>query len=214
MRTVYHQIYDALFQAFGPQNWWPAESVFEVVVGAVLTQNTSWSNVTKALDNLRVLDLLNFSALSQLGPDEIAPLIRPSGYYNIKARRLSNVLNMIVEEYDGQLDLFLREECDIAREKLLAVKGVGPETADSILLYACEQPVFVIDAYTHRVLHRHNLAPEETDYHSLQEQFLAALEPDVQYFNEYHALLVKVASQYCKKRTPLCEQCPLRGVNL
>jgi len=209
----YAEVYQLLFDHFGPQDWWPADSPFEIVVGAVLTQNTNWSNVSKAIDNLREAGLLSYSSLRSLSVDEIAEYIRPSGYYNLKAKRLRNLLSMIEEEYCGDFDLFLGERHDICRENLLSVKGVGPETADAILLYACNQPAFVIDAYTHRVFSRHSLVDEETDYESMQELFLGKLPEDVELFNEYHALIVKTATTYCKKNNPLCERCPLQGMN-
>lgn len=214
MGDIYTEVYQNLFDHFGPQNWWPGETPFEIIVGAVLTQNTNWRNVSKAIDNLREAELLNFNSLKQLAVDEIAIYIRPSGYYNLKAKRLRNLLDMIEEIYFGELDLFLQDSLASGRENLLSVKGVGPETADSILLYACELPTFVIDTYTHRVFSRHQLVDEETDYESMQDLFVSQLPEDVQLYNEYHALIVRVASTYCKKTNPLCEQCPLQGVNM
>lgn len=211
---MYTEIYQNLFDHFGPQNWWPGETPFEIIVGAVLTQNTNWKNVSKAIDNLREAGLLSFNSLKLLTVDEIATYIRPSGYYNLKAKRLRNLFDMIEEVYCGELDLFLQDSLVSGRENLLAVKGVGPETADSILLYACKLPTFVIDTYTHRVFSRHQLVDEETDYESMQDLFVSQLPQDVQLFNEYHALIVRVASMYCKKTNPLCEQCPLQGVNM
>ncbi|SDO91662.1 endonuclease III domain-containing protein [Desulforhopalus singaporensis] len=213
MSTVYHDIYTLLYDHFGPQHWWPGESPFEVMVGAVLTQNTNWSNVAAAIENLKDSGLLSYERLSRLTADEIAPLIRPSGYYNRKAVRLKNLLDMIGENYHDSLDCFLGDSLGKSRQMLLGVKGIGPETADSILLYCCGHPVFVVDAYTHRVFSRHNLADEETDYHTLQSLFVDRLPEDVKLYNEYHALIVKVASTYCKKNNPLCDRCPLHGVN-
>ncbi|MBW1637257.1 MAG: endonuclease III domain-containing protein [Deltaproteobacteria bacterium] len=184
------------------------------MVGAVLTQNTNWTNVTKAIDNLRRAELLDYSRLFRLSVDQLAEYIRPSGYYNIKAGRLHNLLEMIDSCYGGKLDRFFSDEIEQARENLLSVKGVGPETADSILLYACGQPVFVIDAYTHRVLSRHNLVEEVTDYHTMQEMMMDHLPADAQLYNEFHALFVLVAKQFCKKTKPLCDKCPLREFNL
>ena len=212
--NIYTEVYQNLFDHFGHQNWWPGETPFEIIVGAVLTQNTNWGNVSKAINNLRDAGLLSFSALKLLTVDEIASYIRPSGYYNLKAKRLRNLLDMIEETYDGELDLFLEDSLESGRDNLLLVKGVGPETADSILLYACGLPTFVIDTYTHRVFSRHQLVDEETDYESMQDLFVSQLPHDVQLFNEYHALIVRVASTYCKKTNPLCEQCPLQGINV
>jgi endonuclease-3 related protein len=211
--NLYHEVYQRLYGHFGPQGWWPGETPFEIIVGAVLTQNTNWGNVAKAISNLKGRDVLSYEAFRLLSVDEIAVLIRPSGYYNLKAQRLRNLLDMIGERYDDDLQLFLGDSYDAARENLLSVKGVGPETADSILLYACGHPAFVIDMYTHRVFSRHRLVDEETDYESMQYLFTSKLPEDVQLFNEYHALIVRVASAYCKKNNPLCEQCPLQGIN-
>jgi endonuclease III related protein len=205
-------IYDRLLDHFGPQQWWPADSAFEVMVGAVLTQNTNWQNVTVAIERLRQGDFLSFERLSAISETELAELIRPSGYYNVKARRLLNLLQMIAESYDGSLQRLLDDEISMAREKLLAVTGIGEETADSILLYACGQPIFVVDAYTYRICSRHQLIGEECDYQSLQELFMDNLPRDALFFNEYHALLVMTGKHYCKKKVPLCEQCPLREV--
>jgi endonuclease-3 related protein len=212
-QNQYQTIYGLLFDHFGPQYWWPGESPFEIMVGAVLTQNTNWRNVSKAIENLRDAGFLTYSSFQQLSIDEIASYIRPSGYYNLKSKRLKNLMNMIAERYDGELDHFLADTHETCRENLLSVKGVGPETADSILLYACEHPAFVIDAYTHRIFSRHQLVDEETEYEIMQEIFLSNLVEDVKFFNEYHALIVKTASTYCKKSNPLCESCPLQGIN-
>ena len=212
--NIFTEAYQLLYDHFGPQNWWPGETAFEVMVGAVLTQNTNWKNVVKALNNLKEAALLDYSSLSLLAAEEIAGFIRPSGYYNLKAQRLKNLLNMIAKQYEDDLEIFFADNLNTARENLLAVKGVGPETADSILLYACDAPVFVIDTYTHRVFSRHNMVEEESDYQTMQESFMESLPEDVQLYNEYHALIVRVAGAYCKKTKPLCEQCPLQGLNL
>lgn len=202
-------IYTRLLAFYGPQNWWPAESNFEMLVGAVLTQNTNWQNVKKTIDKIRSEGLLTFDGLYSLPVDNLAQLIKSSGYYNLKARRLKNVMHMIAINYDGSLDRLLAGESSVARESLLSVKGIGPETADSILLYAGKHPVFVVDTYTHRIFSRHDLVPDECDYEQLQELFMDYLEPDPDLFNEYHALIVRTAKEFCKKSTPLCEHCPL-----
>lgn len=207
------EVYRLLYEHFGPQGWWPAETPFETMVGAILTQNTSWSNVAKAIIALKDAGLMTYESLSQCSVDEIAQYIRPSGYYNLKARRLGNLLDMIGNHYDGQLDRFLGDDAQAAREMLLGVKGIGPETADSILLYACGHPIFVVDMYTHRVFSRHNMVDEETDYQTMQTVFMNQLPCDAELFNEFHALVVRVAVTYCKKTNPLCDQCPLRGFN-
>lgn len=202
-------IFRLLDDFYGPLYWWPAEDRFEVIVGAVLTQNTNWKNVEKSLNTLKRAGLLNFQALLNLTETELAGLIRSSGYYNLKARRLKNLLEMFHRDYGGDLDLFFSEETNVARQALLEVKGIGPETADSILLYGGEHPVFVVDAYTHRILSRHNLVPETTDYQSVQDLFMDNLVHDPVMFNQYHALIVRTAKQFCKKRAPLCKHCPL-----
>jgi endonuclease-3 related protein len=210
---MYLDAYQLLYSHFGPQGWWPGETPLEIMVGAVLTQNTNWTNVTKAIDNLRQGGMLGYPQLLEMSVDLLAEYIQPSGYYNLKAKRLHNLLKMVENLYDGNLDHFLNDDVVSVRENLLNVKGVGPETADSILLYACGKPVFVIDTYTHRVFSRHNLVEEETDYHTMQAVFMDHLPEDIQLFNEFHALIVRVAKQFCKKTKPLCEQCPLQGLN-
>lgn len=212
--VIAEEIYGLLYNHFGSQNWWPAETPFEVMVGAVLTQNTNWSNVEKAIENLRMAGILNYDSMKECSLEELAQLIRPSGYYNLKAKRLKNLLEMIKTQYGADLDGLLQDDLYSAREKLLQVKGVGPETADCILLYACRLPAFVVDNYTHRVLSRHNLIEEETDYETLQSFFTDSLPARSELFNEFHALLVKVATTYCRKTKPLCDQCPLQGYNL
>jgi endonuclease-3 related protein len=209
----FHEVYRLLYEHFGPQGWWPGETPFETMVGAVLTQNTSWSNVAKAIAGLKDAGLMTYESLSLCSVDEIAQYIKSSGYYNLKAKRLRNLLDMIENRYDGRLDYFLDDELPLARERLLEVKGIGPETADLILLYACGHPIFVVDMYTHRVFSRHNMIAEETDYQTIQDAFMTELAPDPDLFNEFHALVVRVAATYCKKTTPLCDRCPLQGIN-
>ena len=204
------EIYDLLDTHFGPLHWWPAESAFEVMIGAVLTQNTNWKNVEKSIESLKQAGLLSFSSLLSLPEQELAGYIRSSGYYNLKAKRLQNLLQMIDREYHGDLEAFFRDETRRARLLLLEVKGIGPETADSILLYGGGHPTFVVDAYTHRILSRHSLIPEECDYHYIHDLFMDNLEHDAPMFNQYHALLVRTAKNYCKKTNPLCDQCPLQ----
>ena len=208
----FQEIYTLLYDHFGPQGWWPGDSPFEIMVGAVLTQNTNWENVRKAIANLKEAGMLSFSALSALHVDELAQLIKPSGYFNIKAKRLKNLLQMITERYNGELELLLNEDLPNGRKALLSVKGVGPETADSILLYAAKHPIFVVDTYTHRIFSRHHLTAEENDYHSLQEEFHDRLPAESALYNEYHALLVTLGKDYCRKTNPRCAQCPLQRV--
>lgn len=212
--NIFQEMYNRLFRYYGPQNWWPGETPFEIMVGAVLTQNTNWANVEKAITNLKERGFLEFSGLYAASLEELADCVRPSGYYNIKARRLHNLLQMIAEQYEGELDNLLADSTHSARSNLLTVKGVGPETADAILLYCGRHPVFVVDAYTHRVFSRHGLVPEECDYKELQDAFTARLPQDWRLYNEYHALIVMVGKEFCKKTTPLCEHCPLNGVEM
>ena len=204
------ELYDRLFKAYGPQGWWPGETPFEVMVGAVLTQNTNWTNVEKAIANLKQAGALSLPALSALPAERLAGLIRPAGYYNLKAKRLANLLAMINQRWEGDLEWFFAQGADEIRKSLLAVKGVGPETADSITLYAATKPVFVIDAYTFRILGRHGLAEPDMGYFELQEVFMDALPLEVELFNQFHALLVRLGKERCKKSKPRCEGCPAR----
>lgn len=205
-------IYERMLAQLGPQHWWPAETPFEVMVGAILTQNTSWKNVERAIDNLKSVGLMSFDALAPLPTGLLAEYIRPAGYYNIKAGRLHNLLACIKEQHGGDLQSFLEQPLSQFREQLLSIKGIGRETADSILLYAAHLPIFVVDAYTHRILMRHQVIDETFGYQEIQELFMDHLECDVQLYNEYHALLVRVGNRYCKKKNPDCAACPLQGL--
>lgn len=205
------EFHDRLFVHFGPQHWWPGETPFEIMVGAVLTQNTNWTNVSRAIGQLKDANLLSFAALDGLAPASLAELIRPAGYYNLKAGRLKNLLSAIREEFGGDLDRMFAEDMHRLRPWLLAIKGIGPETADSILLYAGHKPVFVVDAYTHRIMSRHGFIAEEAGYDEIQEFFTNALPQDVTLFNEYHALLVALGKHFCKKNNPACSACPVQG---
>lgn len=203
------KFYEELHKKFGSQGWWPAETALECILGAILTQNTSWKNVEKALDNLKRENLLSVEDLNLIKKDALAGLIRPSGYYNQKAVKIKNFISFLVDEFSGSLDSMFAVDKSVLREKLLSLKGIGPETADSILLYAGAMPVFVVDAYTWRVLTRHGLVPEQTSYDEIQELFTDSLTEDAGVFNEYHALLVKLGKEHCRKREPLCAGCPL-----
>jgi len=206
------EVYDRLLYAFGPRGWWPGDTPFEVMVGAVLTQNTAWANVEKAIANLKAAGLLTPLGLDRVSLSRLAGLIKPSGYFNIKAARLKNLVALIVEAGGGDPPRLLARPTDRLRRDLLTVKGIGPETADSILLYAARRPVFVIDAYTRRILSRHGLANGGETYDRLQALFMDNLPPNTQRFNEYHALLVHLGKHFCKPR-PLCQGCPLEGLN-
>lgn len=202
-------IYEKLHQEFGPRHWWPADTPFEVIIGAILTQNTAWSNVEKAIANLKRANLLNPAALNRVGTNRLAALIRPAGYYNIKAKRLKNFLKHLFRNFNGDLNKLLRLPTKALREGLLSVNGIGPETADSILLYAAKRPVFVIDAYTKRALLRHKIVTPGAGYDYMQSLFMNSLPNRIKLFNEYHALIVELGKRYCKKK-PLCRLCPLQ----
>jgi len=202
-------MYDALYLRFGPQNWWPGETPFEVMVGAVLTQNTNWKNVERAIANLKKADLLDPFAITECAPERLAEVIKPAGYYNVKARRLKNLVCVLAEDYEGDLEAFFSGDVDELRRRLASISGVGLETADSIVLYAAGKPTFVVDAYTFRIVVRHGLLFPEAGYHELKMLFEDNLPRDPQLYNEYHALLVKVGKDFCRKRSPRCDGCPL-----
>ncbi len=203
------QIHNLLFEHFGEQHWWPGETQFEIIVGAILTQNTNWTNVEKAIKNLKSADVLEPDKLHNMEISEMAELIRPAGYFNIKTKRLKNFLNWLFENYDGEIGNLEDISTSRLREELLAIKGIGPETADSILLYAFDRPVFVVDTYTARVAVRHKLIDPQTDYEQLQYLFESNLPEDTKLFNEYHALLVRVGKEFCRPK-PNCATCPLK----
>lgn len=211
MENKLFHIYQVLYDFYGPQNWWPGDTPFEIMVGAVLTQNTNWNNVRSAIDNLKRDNLLTLEKLAALPMEILAGKIRPAGYYNLKAKRLKNLFAHI-QGLGGSLENFFAADKESLRERLLEVKGVGPETADSIILYAAGKPSFVVDAYTHRILFRHHCIPEEVTYHEIQELFTSALPEDAVLFNEYHALLVRLGKDHCKKASPRCSGCPLEGL--
>lgn len=198
---------ERLWRHYGPLGWWPAETPFEVVVGAVLTQNTAWSNVERAIANLKAAGLLAPAALLALPTEALAERIRPAGTYRVKARRLKALLAWLGEDWEARL----RGETEEVRAGLLSVPGVGPETADAILLYAVGHPTFVIDAYTRRVLRRVGVAPPHDTYEAWRAMFMAALPRDPQLYNEYHAGLVQLAKDHCRA-APRCPGCPLLGL--
>lgn len=202
-------VYNDLHTAFGPQHWWPGETPFEVVVGAVLVQNTSWRNVERAISNLREHELLDVQRLARVTTQRLERLLRPAGYYRVKAKRLGNLLEFLVVEHEGSLDSLFALPIAVAREQLLSVNGVGPETADSILLYAGNQPKFVVDAYTKRVLVRHGWLDASCGYDDMQQLFEQRLDVDVPLYNEFHALIVRLGNEYCRAK-PKCDACPLR----
>lgn len=209
---ILHDIFDRLFARFGPQHWWPAETKFEVIVGAILTQNTAWSNVERAISALKAEGRLSLEKIHECEEETLAELIKPSGFFRQKARRIKTFVQYIMTEWGGSLDAFLAQPVDDLRLALLQINGIGPETADSIILYAANQPSFVVDRYTHRVLFRHGLAPATYDYESLREFFMKSLPPDVGLFQEYHALFVRLGKEYCGKKAQ-CSDCPLETLS-
>ncbi len=205
-KDVLLAVFNQLLSAYGPQRWWPGDTPFEVMVGAVLTQNTAWSNVEKAINALKAEDCLSPEAITRLSPSDLAVLIRPSGYFNIKAARLQNYCRWYLQQ--GQFPLLAKIETPKLRCDLLSVKGVGRETADDILLYAFRRPVFVIDAYTRKLFARYGMIRGDEDYDTLRNGLESALGLDAALFNEYHALIVRHAKESCKTR-PLCGGCCL-----
>ncbi|MGI9427446.1 MAG: endonuclease III domain-containing protein [Bythopirellula sp.] len=208
MSTTTQQVFEKLLASYGPQHWWPGDSPLEVMIGAVLVQNTAWKNVERAIDNLRAANLLDAEKILALEDAQLEDLIRPAGYFRRKAVRLRRLLEFFVHEYGGSIAAMQASDVHSLREGLLGVSGVGPETADAILLYALEKTVMVVDAYTHRVFARHGWVPYDFDYHQLQDHVLSELPVDAATYNELHALLVQVGKDFCRK-APRCEQCPL-----
>jgi endonuclease-3 related protein len=204
-------IYKILYNSFGPQNWWPGDSPFEIMIGAILTQNTNWRNVSKAIDNIKGARLLEPKRL--LKHRRMIPrLIRPSGFYKLKSQRLIGFLNYYVKTYQGFIKKMDRQKTEILRRELLQITGIGNETADAILLYALSRPVFVVDAYTRRIFSRHNIFHYHMRYDEIRSFFEKHLPHNVHLYNEYHALLVKLGKEYCKKTKPLCDVCPMRNI--
>ena len=203
------KVYAALRKAFGHQKWWPGDTPFEVMVGAILTQNTAWTNVEKAILNLKKAKKLSFAALHRIPEKALSRLIRPAGYFNVKADRLKCFMEFLGRECQGDLSKLKRRTMPMLREKLLTVKGVGPETADSILLYALNKTSFVIDAYTKRIFSRHGLTADYETYEQWREIFTKALPENRDLYGDFHAQIVRTGKDYCRK-VPRCERCPLR----
>ncbi len=208
----FNRIYKQLFKTYGPQYWWPGETPFEVIIGAILTQNTSWTNVDKAITNLKAHKWLSAEKLRQVPDAELALAIRSAGYFNQKTKKLKNFLTFFKKKYQFSIEKMKEKELTSMRNDLLEVNGIGPETADSILLYALEKPVFVIDTYTKRIFSRLGLCREDISYHDLQALFMKNLKKGSKLFNEYHALIVHHGKFFCKKSKPLCDQCCLADV--
>lgn len=204
-------IYERLYRQYGPQGWWPGQTPFETILGAILTQNTNWKNVEKALANLTTNGCLSPEKLHAMPVSEIALLIRPAGYFNLKAQRLKCFLDWFFDKHDGVIENLNALSPATLRQQLLGIKGIGPETADSICLYAFDKPVFVVDAYTARILGRHGLLEPGCGYQDIQDLFHSTLDKDPRLFNEYHALLVQLGKEHCK-RNPICKGCPLENL--
>jgi endonuclease-3 related protein len=202
-------IFDALYSTFGPQHWWPAKSDFEVIVGAILTQSVSWVNVEKAIRNLKKESLLSIDAILEADEKSLAGLIKSTRFYNQKAAKLKNFCNYIKTRYTGDIYEMFKNDVLKIRQELLSIKGLGAETADSIILYAAKKPIFVVDSYTKRVFFRMGFFDDSIDYQSMQDFFMKHLPKDTKLYNEYHALIVKLGKDYCLSRQPKCEVCPL-----
>lgn len=204
------RLYDRMYRYAGDLHWWPGETPIEICVGAILTQNTAWKNVEKAIAKLKSARALSVRALGKMAHGKLARLIRSAGYFNVKATRLKNFIRHIEMRHGGSLDALLAEPAEALRAELLSINGVGPETADSIVLYAAAKPIFVIDAYTKRILSRHKVLPLEKSYEEFQALFTRALPPDATLYNQYHAMFVRIGNRFCRA-TPRCELCPLNG---
>jgi endonuclease-3 related protein len=203
------KIFETLLQAYGPQSWWPGDSPWEICIGAVLTQNTNWGNVEKAIKNLKTLNAVNPEKILAMKPEELEEAIRPSGYFRLKAKRLRNVTEWWLKNVENNCLSSSKKSMDLWRQSLLAVNGVGPETADSILLYSFNLPTFVVDTYTKRIFARHFGTDPQIEYHDLRAIFMNSLPADYKLFNEFHALIVQLGKELCRKNT--CElNCPLR----
>jgi endonuclease-3 related protein len=209
IETELLSLYRTLLDHFGPRKWWPADTPFEVVIGAILTQNMAWTNVELAIANLKEEQALSPDKLSNLPIDRLEELIRPSGFFRQKATRLQSLSRHLVTEWQSNLNDFCSGPLDEARERLLARPGIGPETADSILLYAACRPSFVVDAYTRRIFERVGILRGNETYTEVRQIFMQALPEDVALYNEYHALIVQLAKTCCRKRKPLCNGCPV-----
>jgi len=209
LREGLFSIYQMLLSSYGPQHWWPGSSPFEVIVGAILTQRVAWSNVERAIASLKEAGLLDPRRLNGAPLPEIAALIKPSVYYNVKAKKLKAFTRFLAERYHGDLDLLLSLAVPSLREELLSVHGIGEETADAIILYAAGKPSFVVDAYTTRILSRLDLIEEGARYGMVRDLFMENLPAEVPLYNEYHALLVRHGKERCRRQDPLCSGCPL-----
>ena len=207
-RTVM-MIYNRLLDHFGPQQWWPGDTNLEILVGAILTQGVAWRNVEKALDNLKAAGKLGIHSLVTLSDENLAEFIRPTLYHRQKARKVKGMMQHIIDHYDGNLDMMLQTPTLQLRGELLQLWGIGPETADSILLYAGQHRIFVVDAYTRRIFSRLGMVPESITYENMQVFMEASVPAETRLYNEYHALLVALGAAFCRKKRPRCKQCPV-----
>ena len=203
------RLYNSLYRKFGPRYWWPGNTRLEIIIGAILTQNTAWTNVEKAIRNLKKERVFAFKTLSAIPEKTLAELIKPSGYYNIKAGRIKNFLKFLNTRYKGSLGAMFGTDLYRLREELLSIKGIGRETADSILLYAGNKPIFVVDAYTKRIFSRHGFISKNAEYEEIQSLFMDNLRQDAGLFNEFHALIVELGKSMCRSKKPLCSKCPI-----
>lgn len=211
--TLLPEVYDRLFAAYGPQHWWPgATNPLEVCVGAILTQSTAWTNVEKAMEKLRNAGVLSLEAIHNIPVEALADLVHSSGYFNVKARKLKALAQHVYDQHGGDLSAMLGQPWESLRAELLSVYGIGEETADDIVLYAADAPSFVSDAYTKRIVDRLGIAPTKDEYSGYRALFMGVLPADVPRFNEYHALIVKLGKDVCKKSKPLCQECPLAEI--
>ena len=208
IKNLIHCLYRRMEDAFGDRRWWPAETPDELIIGVVLTQNTNWGNVEKAISNLKQGKVCDLKKIAKMKQDRLANLIQPAGYFNVKAKRLNAVATYFVDLWNCDFEKMKTKNTGELREELLAVYGIGAESVDSILLYLLEKPSFVIDAYTIRIGIRHGLFPEDTKYEQAKKVFEDYLEPDTDLFNQFHALFVCAGARYCKPK-PNCGECPL-----
>lgn len=204
------KLYNILYKYFGPQNWWPGDTIDEIIIGAILTQNTSWKNVEKAINNLKKADILSLYKIYYGDKEKIIEAIKPSGFYNQKYNTLKNISTLFFRNYKHSYENILRNDISSIKKNILSVKGIGNETCDSILLYAFKKPTFVVDTYTVRILLRHNLIDIKDKYNDVKKIFSDSLESNIELYNEYHALLVRIGKEYCLKKDPLCNKCPIK----
>jgi endonuclease-3 related protein len=209
LQELLRELYQRLWETFGPQGWWPGDTPLEVALGAILTQNTNWQNVARVLAGLKDESLLNPRALREMPLGELARRFKPAGYYNLKAQRVTNFLTFLAQRAQDSMELLAAEDLEALRPALLGIKGIGPETADSILLYALNKPTFVVDAYTFRILSRHYLIGETCSYEEMRQLFMDYLPGEVAWYQEYHALLVRLGKEFCRPQ-PRCDSCPLK----